>query len=191
MPKIKYNLKNVHLAPRTETKDGVSYEKPIAFPGAKSIALDAQGEITKFYADGMVYWQAASNNGYEGDLEMALFTDEIREKILSEIKDINGVIFENADAIPKSFALLFEISTDEKGYRFCFYNCTMTRPSTESETAEETIEPGTESATISCAPEKNGIIRGRTTEETNEEVYNNWYNEVYIKKDSQVNGEEG
>lgn len=186
MPKIKYNLKNVHFAPRTENELGVSYETPIAFPGAKAISLEAQGEITKFYADGMVYWQAASNNGYEGDLEMALFTDEIREKILSEIKDAAGVLLEDANALPKSFALLFEISTDEKGYRFCFYNCTITRPSTESETVEETIEPGTENATISCAPESNGIVRARTTMETNEDVYNNWYQAVYVKTEQEA-----
>jgi len=186
MAKVKYNLKNVHLAPRTETEVGVSYETPIAFPGAKSISLDPQGEIVKFYADGVVYWQAASNNGYEGDLEMALFTDEIREKVLAEIKDAAGVIFENASNLPKSFALLFEIDTDEKGYRFCFYNCTMTRPSTGSETTEETIEPGTESASISCAPEADGIVRARTTADTDETVYNNWYKAVYIKTDQEA-----
>ena len=180
MAKVKYNLKNVHVAPRSEENGVVTYETPIAFPGAKSISLEAQGDIVKYYADGIVYWQSASNNGYEGDLEMALFTDEIREKILSEVIDSAKVILEKADALPKSFALLFEISTDEKGYRFCFYNCTMTRPSTESETTEETIEPGTESATISCAPEINGTIRARTTAETGDDLYNGWYDEVYI-----------
>lgn len=181
MPKVKYNLKNVHIAPRNETGSAVTFETPIACPGAKSISLEAQGEISKFYADGVVYWQMASNNGYEGDLEMALLSDDIRKQILAEVEDTKKVIFEDANALPKSFALLFEISTDEKGHRFCFYNCTATRPSTESETTEDTIEPGTETMTISCAPESDGIVRARTTQETDDTVYDGWFDAVYVK----------
>ena len=179
--KIKYNLRNVHIAPINESGSGKTYATPITFPGAKAISLDAQGEISKFYADGVTYWQAASNNGYEGDLEMALFTDEIRKAILSEIEDANKVLFEEASAKSIPFALLFEIEGDAKATRFCFYNCTMTRPSTASETIEESIEPGTESATISCAPDDEGIIRAKTTAETNAEAYDGWFSNVYKK----------
>ena len=171
----------MHISPISEGVSGKTYETPIAFPGAKSISLDAQGEINKFYADGVTYWQAASNNGYEGDLEMALFTDEIRKAILSESEDINKVLFEEASAKSVPFALLFEIEGDAKATRFCFYNCTMTRPSTASETTEESIEPGTESATISCAPDDDGIIRAKTTAETSAEIYEHWFEEVYKK----------
>ena len=84
MAKVKFGLKNVHIAVMT---DGTSapYAKPIKFPGAKSLSLEAQGDINKFYADDIVYYQTAANNGYEGDLEMALFTDEIRTAVLQEI----------------------------------------------------------------------------------------------------------
>lgn len=179
--KVKYNLKNVHAAPVVDGTAGKTYATPIPFPGAKSISLDAQGEINKFYADGITYWQAASNNGYEGDLEMALFTDEIRKAILSEVEDANKVLFEDASTKSVPFALLFEIDGDAKATRFCFYNCTMTRPSTASETTEESIEPGTESATISCAPDDNGIIRAKTTADTDADTYNGWFAGVYEK----------
>ena len=117
---------------------------------------------------------------------MALFTDEIRKILLSETEDANKVLIEDADAKPVSFALLFEIDTDEKGYRFCFYNCSITRPSVESETTEETIEPGTETGTVSCAPDENGIIRAKTTASTDESIYNGWYDNVYQKDDATV-----
>ena len=56
--KVKYNLKNVHAAKLTETvTDGVaafSYGTPKAIPGAVSISLDAEGESSPFYADGLV-----------------------------------------------------------------------------------------------------------------------------------------
>lgn len=54
--KVKYNIKNVHVAKQTEkTTEGATtytYDTPKSIPGAVSISLDAQGEISKFYADG-------------------------------------------------------------------------------------------------------------------------------------------
>lgn len=74
--KVKYNLKNVHAAKLTETDvEGVStftYGTPKAIPGAVSISLDAEGESSPFYADGIVYFRSVTNNGYSGDLEIAL-----------------------------------------------------------------------------------------------------------------------
>ena len=69
--KIKYNLKNVHAAVLTETttSNGVtySYDTPEPIPGAVSLSLDAEGESSPFYADGVVYFRSATNNGYSGE----------------------------------------------------------------------------------------------------------------------------
>lgn len=82
--KVKYNLKNVHAAKLTETvTDGVStftYAKPQAIPGAVSISLDAEGESSPFYADGIVYFRSVTNNGYSGDLEIALIPEWSAQK---------------------------------------------------------------------------------------------------------------
>lgn len=65
--KVKYNLKNVHAAKMTETvTDGVAsftYAKPKAIPGAVSISLDAEGESSPFYADGIVYFVLSPTTG--------------------------------------------------------------------------------------------------------------------------------
>ena len=86
--KVKYNLKNVHAAKLTETvADGVTaftYAAPKAIPGAVSISLDAEGESSPFYADGIVYFRSVTNNGYSGDLEIALIPEWFRTEILQE-----------------------------------------------------------------------------------------------------------
>ena len=89
--KVKYNIKNVHAALQTESEETGSteytYETPQHIPGAVSISLDAEGEISTFWADGIAYYVTSANNGYSGDLEMALIPSWFREKILNETKD--------------------------------------------------------------------------------------------------------
>ena len=180
MNKIKYNLKNVHYAPHETSEDGeITFETPVKVPGAVSISLTAQGDISKFYADGITYFQAAANNGYEGDLEMALIPEGFRTNVLGETLDTEKVLIENANAKQKSFALLFEFDGDIKATRHILYNCASTRPSVESSTKEETIAPVTEKLTISATPLANGHVKASTGETTDEATYNGWYQAVY------------
>lgn len=177
--KVKFGIKNGYIAVRTETDGEVTYGTPIKLPGMKSISLEAQGELTKYYADDIVYYTSSSNNGYEGDVEVAMIPDEIRKAILGEVEDEKKVLLENTNAATVTFALLFEIEGDVKGTRFVFYNCTMTRPTVESETTEDTKEPGTETFTLSAAPEADGLVRAKTTADTDETTYNGWFTSVY------------
>lgn len=180
--KIKYNLKNVHIALLTKGDDGTfTYGTPEALPGAVSLSLEAQGESSPFYADGVVYYRTISNNGYSGDLEIALITDWFRENILKEEKDSNGVLIEkNTDVDPVYFALLFEFDGDIKCIRHVLYNCSVsTRPTMESSTKEDTIEPGTETLSISADPREDGLVKAKTGDDTTDDVYQKWYEAVY------------
>jgi len=178
--KIKYNLKNVHFAKLTETEEGkITFATPVAIPGAVSMSMEAQGEISPFYADGIVYYKTAANNGYEGDVELAILPESFRTDILGETLDSKKVLIENADAQQAAFALLFEFDGDTKAIRHVLYNCAATRPSIESQTKEETIDPVTEKLTISATPLPDGRIKAKTGDETDEVTYNNWYKTVY------------
>jgi len=195
--KIKYNLKNIHVAIQSYTEGSggdpgtYSYATPVALPGAVSLNLDAEGETSAFYADGIVYFRSVSNNGYSGDLEIALIPDWFRENILKEIKDNNGVLVENnKDIEPVYFALLFEVDGDKHGTRHVFYNCSVSaRPTVESKTKEENIEPGTESLSISADAREDGLIKARTGDDTTTATYNAWYESVYLPAvTAQANG---
>lgn len=179
--KVKYDLRNTHYALLTEGESGaITYEKPVPIPGSVSISLDAQGEISKFYADGIVFYKSSSNNGYEGDLEIALVPESFRTDVLGEKLDGKKVLIENANVQPKAFALLFEFDGDQNAIRHVLYNCTSTRPSIESQTSEETKDPVTETLTISATSLSNGQIKAKTGDTTDTVTYDGWYDAVYM-----------
>lgn len=178
--KIKYGIKNAHIAKQYVDEEGnITYGTPVSLPGSVSLSLDAEGEISTFYADDVAYYIAAANNGYSGDLEVAYIPTWFREDILGDSKDDSGVITESANQEAASFALLFEFEGDQKAVRRVLYNCTCTRPSMEGETKEDTIEPGTETLSITAPPLQDGKIKAQTTPDTTDTVYNEWYKTVY------------
>lgn len=184
--KVKFNIKNAHAAVKTTSEEGtITYGTPFAVPGSVSLSLEAQGEITPFYADGVKYYVSSSNNGYEGDWENALIPDEFRQKILKETLDTNKALMETQNTETQEFAFGFEIDGDVKGTKFWFYNCTATRPTVESSTTEDTIQPTTDTLTISATGadvkgDGKMYVRAKTTPEMEESTYNGWFNKVYI-----------
>ena len=178
--KVKFNLKNVHYAPITAMEAGKpTYGTPVAIPGAVSISLEAQSELSTFYADGIAYYVSSSSTGYEGDLEMAIIPEDFKVAIFGDTKDDKGVITENVNSKPKEFALLFEFDGDVHEQKHCLYNCTATRPSVESKTNEETKDPTTETMTIKASPLADGVVKRSSGDTADETTVKNWYTKVY------------
>ena len=146
MSKVNYGIQDVYIAKITEDNGVISYGTPFAVKGAVGLNIDPEGgEATPFYADNIVYYMApAVNNGYSGDLELAIAPAEFLTQILGQEQDENGVVYETADDENARFALMFQAQGDDNDRRFCFYDCTATRPSRENSTKEETITPGTD-----------------------------------------------
>lgn len=184
--KVKYNLKNVYAAKLKKDAGGsFNYDSPKPIPGAVSISLDAEGESSPFYADGIVYFRSTANNGYSGDLEMALIPEWFRTEILKEKLDKNGVLVEKATTgEAEKFALLFEFDGDVKAIRHVLYNCSASRPSIASETKEDTIEPGTETLSLTADPREDGLVKSRSGDTTSDEIYANWYKSVYVPQNT-------
>lgn len=186
--KVKYGLKNVYYAVATIAADGsATYTTPVAWPGAVSLSLDAEGGTTKFRADNMDYWVGQSNNGYSGDFESALIPDGFRTAVLGDIiPEDSGtpldIMIEDADAKTKYFALLFQFEGDESNTRHVMYKCSATRPSVSGATTEEEIEPQTETLTLTASSIYNAeldtnIVKARCAE--SDDNYATWFSTVY------------
>lgn len=187
--KVKFNICNVHYALQSLAEDGtVSFETPVPMPGAVSLALDANGEPSNFYADGYAYYTISNNMGYDGDLELAMVPESFRTDVLKEELDSNKVLVENANVETENFALLFEFDGDIKKIRHVLYNCAASRPSIESQTNEDEIEVKTETLALKATPLANGYVKAKTGDSTTDTVYQNWYDSVYLPNEETESG---
>lgn len=181
--KVKFGLSNVHIAKITETNGVITYGTPFAMPGAVSLTADPEGETTPFYADNIKYYVAVANNGYTGDLEIAMTPDEFLTQILGQEVDDNGALIESSDNVNARFALMGEIDGDQKKRRFVYYDCTAARPSAEMNTVEEAKEPQTDTISITMVARSTDNVIKAVIEPTedNQAVYNAFFESVYEK----------
>ena len=175
--KITYGISNVHVFPITSTDEsGVpTYDsKVISMPGATELSLDAEGSSDPFYADDVVYYQGVVNNGYSGSVTLADIPEDFLTVVMKEIKSEGGTFFEDASVEPLEFAMAFEFKGDKKKRRHLFYRCKATRPSLESKTKEDSIEPNTPELEIVVMPRlDNNIVKARCEEGDTD--YSTWY----------------
>ena len=155
--KVKFGISNVHYA----ILDGENntYGTPVAIPGAVSLSLEPSGDTTPFYADNIQYFVAVANSGYTGDLEVAVFPEAF-------LKDVFGYTLDTTSKVMN-------------GTKFVLYNCTCTRPTRELNTTTESVEPQTQTVSITASPLANGNSLAYTTAETPEETVNGWYTAVF------------
>lgn len=184
--KIKYGLRNVYYAIATIADNGsATFATPVRIPGAVNLSLEPQGDREPFYADDVEYFTSISNTGYEGDLEIAKVPESFEKNVLKAIEDSNGVIFEDVAPEIVHFALLFQFAGDKHNIRHCVYNCTAMRPTIESETKGENIEPKTETLSLRAGSiyipslDKD-IVKARTAKDTDEGIYSAWFDAVTL-----------
>lgn len=178
--KVRYGLKNVHYAVVTTGTDGtVTYGTPVAIPGAVTLSLKHSGDTEKFYADDGDYFYLNNNNGYSGDLEIAMLPASFRTDCLGETLDGTAkTLIENADKQIGKFAFMFEFTGDQKQIRYVYYSCTASRPDVEGESAKDKKSVKTEKLTISATKRADGTVRMISTADTPAATYDAWYTKV-------------
>lgn len=182
--KVHYDLTNVHVAPLTFDLDAgsVSFGTPKRLPGAISMDLAAQGDVVRLRADAMDYYVAYGNNGYSGNLNIAMVPDWFRQEYLGNtISEKDKVLVENAEDQHKPFALLYEFLGDQKHRRHVLYSCTANRPNIKGENKENQKEADTEALALTVSPLPDGNVKASTTAETPAGVYGKWNEAVWVK----------
>lgn len=177
--KIKYGLTNVYYAKAQDDGTGkLTYSTPVRILGGVNLSLDSSGDSNTFYADNIAFFTSTANNGYQGDLEVALLPDSFRSDILGEeLDETKGIYLEHANVPTVEFALLFQFEGDENATRHCLYRCVASRPSVSGSTKEESIEPQTESVTITAMPRLNDeLVKARCPHDAS--AYANWFTAV-------------
>lgn len=186
--KVKFGLKEVHIAKITYGTDGdgkptITYGTPFAIPGAVNLSLDPAGESADFYADNTKYFNAFSNQGYTGSLEMALVNNQFKVDILGQTFDNNGAFVENKDDTISDFALGFQVDGDAKNRKFWFYCVSAQRPSVASQTLETAKTPVTETLNITASARiTDGEVKVFMEESnSNTAAYSSFFTTVYEK----------
>jgi phi13 family phage major tail protein len=178
--KVRFGLENAHYAPIDEGADGtLTFGTPIPLPGSVSISLDPQGDPLEFYADNGLYYSEDTNNGYDGDLELAEIPDQFTQDILGD-ELIDGVLYENKDKQGKKFALLFEFKGDKKARRHVMYYCAASRPKIEGKTTEDKKDVQTSTLSFRSRPHPTThLVKAKSTADMAN--YDNWYTSVQEK----------
>ena len=182
MPKVQFGLKNVHIAKITENNGAVTYGTPFALPGAVSLSLSPSGDENVFYADDIRYYVIAGNGSYDGNMVIAMVTDDFAKDILGYQEDATAhVLAESGDIQPSKFAMTFEIQNDEDARRYVLYNVSVSRADLSANTKEESVEVQTATLDISCSGAiDTGLVRAYTTEEAPAATHEGWNTSIFV-----------
>ena len=182
---VSFGLDNVHYAILTETVGTggavtYSYSTPVPIPGAVTLTLEGSGESSPFYADNITYYESVANNGYTGDIEMALIPDSMLTDVFGMALDSTSkVITESANTETKYIALLYRVQADKTNRDYVLYKCSLGRPNIGSTTITNTKEPQTQTMSISVIPRGDYKIKAHTTADTPTATKAAWYTSVY------------
>ena len=182
LSKVRFGLAKAYYA---VIKTDGTYEAPVAIPGAVSLDLNREGsEPTTFWADNIAYYVTpAANGGYTGTFNFAIVPDSFKVDVLGEVVDDNGMQVEVADAVTKSFALLYEVEGDADKKRYVFFNCTAQRVAPGANTKSDSTNPDTQDLEFAAIGkdftfdgETKNIVKGSAEESAT--AFAGWYTAV-------------
>lgn len=180
--KVTFGLQDVHWAEvTTEASDGaLTYGTVERLRGAAELILEPTGDKGSYKADNINFYTSESNDGYEGTLKLALLTQEFLTRVLGEKLDpTTKTISEIANAEKKNFALMFRFEGDKKETLHVLYYCYASRPSMGSKTKSGSDINEVELNFTASPRPLDKVVRRKTTEETSDEIRQNWFKEVF------------
>lgn len=144
--KVEFGISQLHIGTYTAADDGtVTMGAPYHLPGARSFSTETQSEQNNFYADNVIYWSGYSGGSLEGDLTVALFTDEFKKQFLGYRETMDGGLGEVKNAYKPNVYVAFQVEGDAEATRAILYNGSLGSITREYATIEENKEPVEES----------------------------------------------
>ena len=187
---VRFGISNAHYALYTEGADGElgTYATPVPMRGATALTLTPQGNTWTFYADNIAYEAGSSNTGYELSVTIAVLGDQAKIDLLGYAADLNGVVYEPADAEPASCAFLWEFGGSKVRKRGLLYNVKFTRPTMSGSTETDSVDPDTDEFTgvaigrdITIDGIVTNVIKASATNETATAAqFADWFDAGYI-----------
>ena len=159
--KVEFGTSNFHMGLYTiDTNGKAKLEAPIHVPGMRALSLEAESEESKFFADDVVYYSDFTDNGFKGDLYMALFPDEFKLKFLNFAELTDGGIAQVKGMPAKNVYFAFEGKGDKERRRHIFFNASLGAIKREHKTIEEGKEIEEESIAITVVGDNgSGIMK--------------------------------
>lgn len=150
--KVRFGLKKLFFAKRNA--DG-TYETPWQNPGAEELAIsNGSSSSSVINADDEDFYTRSSAGSRQLDLTVARFARDYYTKFLGQQIDVTtGGLVDSPDDIASTFAVLYETTGDQGGYRGCFFGCTSETPTmTASTNTTNGITEDAEKASLKATP---------------------------------------
>ena len=149
--KVEFGISQLHVGTYTVDDQGVvTLGTPYHQPGAVSFSPEENSEQNTFYADNIAYWSGYSGGSIEGDLEVAMFSDEFKTQFLGYKALTNGGLANVKGATKPDVYIAFQVEGDSESRRVILYNCSLGAINREYNTIEENKEPTTETLGVTC-----------------------------------------
>lgn len=149
--KVEFGISELHVGTYTVGEGGtVTLGTPYHQPGAVSFSPEEQSENNTFYADNIAYWSGYSGGTFEGDLEVAKFSDEFKTQFLGYVALANGGLANVKNATKPNVYIAFQVEGDAEARRVIMYNCSLGVIGREFATIEDSKEPATETLGVTC-----------------------------------------
>lgn len=199
--KWRYDVKNVHYIPGIYLDTGSvdftgSTWKPTR--GVTSFEADPQGDRTTHRADGQNYIVTSENTGYSITMAQIMEDENFQIDCLGYVRDTTtGLLYEDANAEARPFALGGEFTGNHEGKRWIYYNCIASRTKESGENKDKQKDPDTSSWGITASPMPvmvNGhevmLTKASIKPSDDATAYANFFNQVVIPGVAVVSGTE-
>lgn len=141
----------------TDTKEGATWEKPIAVPSLIAIDIKDNSEKVELYSDDKLEQVITAMTGKEVTIELGGIEKDVLALISGNTYE-EGVFIQSADAVANEVALMFKAPLSRGGFRYCaLYKGVLAQEETNYKTKEGSVEGQTIKLTGVFMALENGV----------------------------------